>query len=166
MSKSNEAGYIGLLSILIISLLVNGRVLDSSKEIFTGYLRPSSELNILPDTIKVPFNKRLDINNFKNKGFYINQIPDAVVSSFTVKWMFQGRFIKDLFIKCDSTVHLNSWYAIVEPPEYSSMNTYKIKDTIDVLLGSEIELKLKGVLTNQLRINVPRETFSFRCIFV
>ena len=38
------------------------------------------------------------------------------------------------------------------------MNTYKIKDTIDVLLGSKIELKLKGVLTNQLRINVPRET--------
>ena len=152
--------YLGLLSILIISLLVNGRVLDSSKEIFTGYLRPSSELNILPDTIKVPFNKRLDINNFKNKGFYINQIPDVVVSSFTVKWMFQGRFIKDLFIKCDSTVHLNSWYAVVEPPEYSSMNTYKIKDTIDVLLGSEIELKLKGVLTNQLRINVPRETLQ------
>ena len=64
---------LGLISILILSLLVNGRVLDSSKEIFTGYLRPSSELNILPDTIKVPFNTTLDINNFKDKGFYINQ---------------------------------------------------------------------------------------------
>ena len=149
---------LGLISILILSLLVNGRVLDSSKEIFTGYLRPSSELSILPDTIKVPFNTTLDINNFEDKGFYINQITNAVVSSFTVKWMFQGRFIKDLFIKCDSTVHLNSWYAVVEPPLYSSMNRYTTKDTIDVLLGSKIELVLKGVLTNQLRINVPRET--------
>ena len=98
------------------------------------------------------------INNFEDKGFYINQITNAVVSSFTVKWMFQGRFIKDLFIKCDSTVHLNSWYAVIEPPLYSSMNRYTTKDTIDVLLGSKIELVLKGVLTNQLRINVPRET--------
>ena len=149
---------LGLISILILSLLVNGRVLDSSKEIFTGYLRPSSELSILPDTIKVPFNTTLDINNFEDKGFYINEIPNAVVSSFIVKWMFQGRFIKDLFIKCDSTVLLNSWYAVVEPPVYSSMNRYNTKDTIDVLLGSKIELVLKGVLTNQLKINVPRET--------
>ena len=156
---------LGLISILILSLLVNGKVLDSSKEIFTGYLRPSSELNILPDTIKVPFNTTLDINNFKDKGFYINQIPNAVVSSFTVKWMFQDRFIKDLFIKCDSTVHLNSWYAVVEPPVYSSMNRYNTKDTIEVLLGSKIELVLKGVLTNQLRVNVPRETLLSKRTF-
>ena len=161
-----KKGFLGLLAILTVSLLLNGRVLDSSKEILTGYLRPIPELNILPDTIKVPFNNILDIQNFENTGFYINKIPTAVVSNLNVKWMFQGRFIKDLFIKCDSTVRINSWFAVVEPPAYTLMNSYKVKDTLDVLLGSRVELFIKGVLTNELIIDVPRETLKNKRTFI
>ena len=88
------------------------------------------------------------------KGIETSEI--LIVNNESIDWELNGRFYKTQHIICDSIPQLTSWRAIVNPPKYLNLSSYKTQDTIKAFKGSNIRIEYQGVLKN--KISVSRET--------
>ena len=132
----------------------------STTEIVTGNLRSSLTPSNLPDTLLVEIFNEPNIKSFKELGFELVDLPGRVVNNSIHQWKFKGRDMKSTWIICDSIITVNSWSAIILPPEYTGLSEYTVSDTITAIKGSQVKVTFKGVLTDFLQPQVSRETFS------
>ena len=138
----------------------------STTEIVTGNLRSSLTPSDLPDTLLVEIFNKPNIESFKELGFELVDLPGRVVNNSFHQWKFKGRDMKSTWIICDSIIKVNSWSAIILPPEYTGLSEYTVSDTITAIKGSKVKVTFKGVLTDFLRPQVSRETLDYEFIKV
>jgi len=132
----------------------------STTEIITGNLRSSLTPSDLPDTLLVEIFNEPNIESFEELGFELVGLPERVVNNSLHQWKFKGRNIKNTWIICDSIITVNSWSAIIIPPEYTGLRKYTVSDTITAIKGSNVKVLFKGILTDFLLPHVSRETLS------
>lgn len=146
--------------LVLVGLIFKKPLSESSSELLSGNMSSSRPIIDLPDTLFVQWNKPLEYSEFQSEGYEISDVPSIVQASIHSNWSLSGRFIKDVFIKCDTLVELNDWSATVFPPSYSGLEKYICTDTIKAFEGSKVELKLAGRFTDLLKENVSRETLD------
>lgn len=148
------------ITLLVAALICSPKALlnESKSEIINGtFSRELTFLNRL-DTIHIPFKEVLRLSNPELTPFYkgIETSEILIVNNESIDWELNGRFYKTQHIICDSIPQLTSWRAIVNPPKYLNLSSYKTQDTIKAFKGSNIRIEYQGVLKN--KISVSRET--------
>ena len=146
-------------SIFCVAFLVFHKPINTSTtEIITGNLRSSLTPSDLPDTLLVEIFNEPNIESFEELGFELIGLPERVVNNSLHQWKFKGRDMKSTWIICDSIITVNSWSAIIFPPEYTGLSEYTVSDSITAIKGSKVKVSFKGVLTDFLLPHVSRET--------
>ena len=148
-----------LLSILSL-LIFNKPITTSTTEIVTGNLRSSLTPSDLPDTLFVDIYTKPNIQSFTKLGFILLGLPEKVTNNSIHTWKYKGRDLKSTWIICDSIITVKSWSAAIQSPEYTGLSEYTVSDTIKAINGSKVKVLFKGVLTDFLKPNVPRETLN------
>lgn len=136
---------------------------ENTKEIVQGTLREElvSAFNF-EDTVIVNYGDIFDLNNLKSNSYIdvLSKNKVVIIKDTTMVWVYKGRQIGSTFIDCDSISTLEGWEAQIQPPAYLGMNAYTNKDTIKAYEGSTAEIKLFGLLLDQVSFNVSRGTFT------
>ena len=148
-----------LLSILSL-LIFNKPITTSTTEIVTGNLRSSLTPSDLPDTLFAEIYTKPNIQSFTKLGFVLVDLPEKVTNNSIHTWKYKGRDLKSTWIICDSIITVKSWSAVIQSPEYTGLSEYTVSDTIKAINGSKVKVLFKGVLTDFLKPNVPRETLN------
>ena len=148
--------------ILVIVLSPKELLTEGKSEIINGvFSREVHDFTVL-DTIHVPYNKTVDLNE---PGLYsvhngTRKSMLLIKTNESVEWNRNGRYFKTQTIICDSIPRLTSWRASIHPPEYLGLSPYDTQDTIKAFEGSQISINYQGVLKNKIKVVVSRETNS------
>ncbi len=149
---------IGVTLLILVTLLFYRPLKISTEELITGQFRTSEDIRILPDTIHTKFYTEPDLSQFRNWNLDIAEVPSIVIKNSKHKVLKNGRLVKELWIVCDSVISVTSWSALVSPPSYTNIKSYRLSDTVKAISGSSVAVNFKGLLTEYLESVVSRET--------